>query len=115
MADAVSQSLRELDDTVDSAMKTLHRQAGGILRAFATLAREREQAIATAVQLRHARLAADLLQPGLFDRRTERRAASQTAVLEEAVGRCHARLESLARLSDAQIGPARLRFALFLR
>jgi superfamily II DNA or RNA helicase len=74
----------------------------------------REQAIVAAVRLRHARVAADLLQPGLFDRRAERQAAAQTAVLEEALGRCHARLEALGRLKTLRVEPPTLRFAALL-
>jgi len=64
--------------------------------------------------LRHARVAADLLQPGLFDRRAERHAASQAGVLEEAIAQCQARLDELARLTVTQTGAPTLRFAVLL-
>lgn len=68
------------------------------------IATDRELAIDAAVRQRHARIAADLLQPGLFDHRAERRAAMQAAVLEEALARCRARLDLLARLE--RLAPA---------
>jgi hypothetical protein len=85
-----------------------------VLRATAVLGLAREHAIVTAVRRRHARIAADLLQPGLFDRRTERLAASQALVLEEALGRCGARIEALSRLQDSRQAPPALRFAVFV-
>ena len=44
------------------------------MQAGVELLSRREQAIAAALEDRHARLAATLLQPGLFDRRSERAA-----------------------------------------
>jgi superfamily II DNA or RNA helicase len=82
-----------------------------IIAAGAGAELDRENAIVAAIRLRHARIAADLLQPGLFDRRIERRATTQAAVLEEALGRCHLRLESLARLADAHVEPPAVQFA----
>jgi hypothetical protein len=74
----------------------------------------REQAICAAIRVRHARIAADLLQPGLFDRRAERGAAAQAMVLEDALAQCQDRLQQLARLAAAQPGSPRLRFAVLL-
>lgn len=100
-------------DRADWASGLLHADAE-TWRAIVEMQIAREQAIAALVRLRHARIAADLLQPGLFDRRAERRAASQSAVLEEALGRCGARLHMLGR--SAQVTAARpvLRFAVLL-
>jgi hypothetical protein len=58
----------------------------------------REKAIADALRTRHARIAAGLLQPGLFDRRAERAAAAQTFVVEAAVQKSIVRLALLDRL-----------------
>jgi hypothetical protein len=58
----------------------------------------REKAIADALRVRHARLAASVLQPGLFDRRTEHAAAAQAFIVEAALKRSNARLVLLDRL-----------------
>ena len=84
------------------------------LAAAVDVATTRERAICAAIRLRHARVAADLLQPGLFDRRAERHAASQAGVLEEAIAHCQARLDDLARLTVTQTGAPALRFAVLL-
>jgi superfamily II DNA or RNA helicase len=107
--------LNHLLEAARAAAEDLAKVAGDTMTATARIARDREEAIASAVRLRHARIASDLLQPGLFDRRAERRAAAQSAVLEEALGRCQDRLESLARLSNPHIDAPALRFAVFLR
>lgn len=103
-----------LDAAMEGAAIRLRTTAQNVMRAVMTIGVEREHAIAGAVRLRHARVAADLLQPGLFDRRAERRAVSQSLVLEEALGRCHQRLESLERLITLNSDPPNLRFAVFL-
>ncbi len=58
----------------------------------------REEAIAGALRLRHARIAAGVLQPGLFDRRTEHVATAQAVIVEAAVRKSIARLALLGRL-----------------
>jgi hypothetical protein len=58
----------------------------------------REKAIADALRLRHARIAAGVLQPGLFDRRTERAATAQAVIVEAAIRKSIARLALLGRL-----------------
>jgi hypothetical protein len=57
---------------------------------------ERERAIAEELRQRRARLASSLLQPGLFDRRTEHAATAQNATLDEALDRCARRLAELS-------------------
>jgi hypothetical protein len=84
-----------------------------LLQTFVRLARAREEALAAQLRLRQGRIAADMLQPGLFDHRAERRAIAQSRVLEEALGQCHARLDVLARLGAATPGEPVLRFAAF--
>jgi superfamily II DNA or RNA helicase len=61
------------------------------------LAYERESAIAEGLRQQRARMATSLLQPGLFDRRAERRVAAQNATLNAALDRCSQRLAELAR------------------
>jgi hypothetical protein len=111
-------ALVTMSESLDSAVQCLalraRSRAQEVTGAIMTTGVEREEAIAAAVRLRHARVAADLLQPGLFDRRAERRAVSQSQVLEEALGRCHQRLESLERLSRLGSDTPTLRFAVLL-
>ena len=82
------------------------------LRTAAAIALERERAISFAVGRQHARMAASLLQVGLFDRRIEREAAAQRELLEQALSRCHARIEELQRKQVASIITTRPAFAL---
>jgi hypothetical protein len=79
-----------------------------------SLAVERERAIEEGLRRQRARLAASLLQPGLFDRRAERAAAAHNAVLDEALDRCAHRLAELAR-SDSVSIDRRLAFGLVSR
>jgi hypothetical protein len=79
-----------------------------------SLAVTREQAIADGLRRQRARIAASLLQPGLFDRRAERAAATQNATLDEALGRCARRLDELARYTAVSID-RRLVFGLVTR
>lgn len=76
-----------------------------------SLAMSREQAIADGLQQQRARLAASLLQPGLFDHRAERVAAAQNATLDQALVRCARRL---AELSHADATSVDRRFVLGL-
>jgi hypothetical protein len=59
----------------------------------------REDAIVEALRLRHARLAATLLQPRLFDGRVQRAAQAQAATTEAAMRHSRARREALDRLT----------------
>jgi len=79
------------------------------------LSRRREDAIARAVHESHARLSAKLLQPGLFDRRTERVAAAQAARVHEAMLRSRDRLHALDRLRRLRCGERRLLFGIRFR
>jgi superfamily II DNA or RNA helicase len=79
-----------------------------------SLAVGRERAIEEGLRQQRARLAASLLQPGLFDRRAERAAAAHNAVLDEALDRCAHRLAELAR-SDSVSIDRRLAFGLVSR
>jgi hypothetical protein len=94
--------------------RTLTEIASAAVREADRVAAEREQAICAAVRRHHARIAADLLQPGLFDRRTDRRAASQAGVLEEALAQCQSRLDDLAHRAGLEITAPVFRFAAFV-
>ncbi len=71
----------------------------------------RERAILEQVTLGHARLAAPLIQPGLFDRRAIRNAGAQRRIAEEAAAVARERLEQLACLAEPSAGERHLVFA----
>lgn len=75
----------------------------------------REQAIAAALEKRHARLAATLLQPGLFDKRSDRAAQAHAALLDEARSRTAARLAALEASGKPVMEACSLVFAVALR
>jgi hypothetical protein len=62
----------------------------------------------------HARMSATLLQGGLFDRRTDRAAAAQAAMLEAALSRCRGRLAELRACDDLHAERCDLAFAVIL-
>jgi hypothetical protein len=72
----------------------------------------REHAIAEAFRERHARMAAGLVQGSLFDRRTERAAAAQAAVLVEVADRSTARIAELTAWKAIASEPCELLWAL---
>jgi superfamily II DNA or RNA helicase len=73
-----------------------------ILTAPVDLMIEREQAIARRLRHQHARMAADMVQHGLFDRRTERAAAAQSVLLEKALAQVGERLHMLGSLKSVR-------------
>jgi superfamily II DNA or RNA helicase len=84
------------------------------IRRSLDLAIDRERAILAALADRRARMAATLLQPGLFDRRSEHAAAAQAAIVNEAVARCEARLSDLRAAYVLGVARCELVFALVL-
>jgi superfamily II DNA or RNA helicase len=99
----------------EEAADELHRLAllaSRSMRASTSLAVAREQAIARDVAQRHARIAADLLQPGLFDRRLERLADAQRAVVDRALAQCKQRMAELDRRCDTTAPAVRPAFSL---
>jgi helicase-like protein len=108
--------VQRLDDRLSdiTGVRSVAIEAIGQLRTFVALHSARERAICAAIRVRHARIAAELLQPGLFDRRAERRAAAQSSVFEEALAQCQNRLDEFARLAETVPSPARIRFAAFI-
>jgi superfamily II DNA or RNA helicase len=75
----------------------------------------REAAILTATRQRHARLAATLLQPGLFDMRSARAAAAQAQLLEELVARSSAYMRLLEAARSPRGEQPRLLFTVWWR
>ena len=90
-------SRASLTSTVSQAERTWQASVAAAVDRPISLAILREQAILDAAHHRHGRLAASLLQRGLFDRRVERTAAAHDAALDEMLSRCRTRLERLVR------------------
>ena len=90
------------------------RQYSELLReltAFAERSLERERAIVTSIRTDDARLAASLVQPGLFDRRVLRRADAQRRLLDHAIAASNEHVTRLERLSCVKQGGRLLAFA----
>jgi hypothetical protein len=108
-----------LDPAIDRLLASHHhrclRDTADGVAAWLNLATAREKAIAEALRGNHARLSAALLQPGLFDRRAERAAAVQTARVEEAIQKSHARLAALERWRHLRIDDRSLVFGITYR
>jgi superfamily II DNA or RNA helicase len=98
----------QLRDGLSVALAREHLAAAGALHEAMgeprQLARRREHAIVAAARRRCARLAARLVQPSLFDRRSERQAADQFAALNALLSRCEAHLSWLGRSGEIRAG-----------
>jgi hypothetical protein len=70
----------------------------------------REEAMLQALHVRHGRLAAPLVQPGLFDRRALRDAEAQRRIATEAAATAAERLVALRRAMDPVTGGQHLVF-----
>jgi superfamily II DNA or RNA helicase len=79
------------------------------------LAWRRERAIEEGLASRQARLSAAVIQRGLFDHRSERAAAAQTAVVEYALERCRARRREIEAARTISADEPSLAFAVLLR
>jgi hypothetical protein len=90
----------------DRALDDLRSDLAPLLRRL--LARDRE--IGHAARARGARLAAGLVQPGLFDARVLREASAQRRLLEQLDARLKAHVQLLNRLADPVRGGRRLLF-----
>jgi superfamily II DNA or RNA helicase len=102
-AAATSAAAAVLDETAATCRRTVDVLGG------------RERAMVQALENRHARLAAELLQPGLFDRRNDHAAAAQSALLANALAGAHARLNELDAAAHPRMDECRLVFAVALR
>lgn len=111
----VARSIEQLVPVVERKNERARVAVAEAQRPQLALAIRRERAIADALTERRARLSAALVQPGLFDRRLERAAVSQNAVIEEALSRCAARLGELERRGQVIADAAALAFAVLLR
>ena len=97
----VDASWRQVQEAVAIQHARAAHPGSDSFRASTALALEREQAIAREIALRDARMAAHLLQPGLFDRRAERQAAAVREVTDNALAHCHGRIAELQRQQAA--------------
>jgi superfamily II DNA or RNA helicase len=110
--DSIDRVAPELATKCDGDRERAAASLEAALRAFRERASLRERAIARTIDGERARLSASLLQRGLFDRRAERAFNAQTAVLDEALARCHTRLAEIESTGQIVAEPARLAFAL---
>lgn len=76
--------------------------------------RNRERALIAALLDHRARLSSDMLQRGLFDRRSERLAAAQAALLSDAVASASRRLAALSAHERLQLSSCELVFGIAL-
>jgi superfamily II DNA or RNA helicase len=97
--------------TLTGASDALLRGLRHSLRRPVAVSRQREEHLIGHLRRRRARLAADLIQRSLFDNRAERFAASQAAVLEQALARSRHRLQELDGLDSLEAEGWRLSFA----
>jgi ERCC4-related helicase len=111
----VTASDQQLIPLVCDEQQRVLSDAARSMQAPLALAARREQAIVATLTSHRARLAATLLQRGLFDQRAERAAAAQTAVVDDALGRCAARLRELDLLTRLTPEPFDLHFAALFR
>ena len=86
----------------------------GALEQPVALWLQRELDLVEGIRQEYARMSVALLQPGLFDRRTDRAAASQAATLDAALSHCRARLESIRAWGDLRAECCDLAFAVML-
>jgi ERCC4-related helicase len=103
--------LSYLDGHREQALASLRVSLNAVLE----LAARRERALAETLGTERARLSAALLQRGLFDRRAERHAAAQSAVLDEALQKCRTRLAEISAAMHIVAEPGQLAFVLFRR
>jgi hypothetical protein len=104
-----------LAPVVEDAHHRLRARLISALNPGVALASLREEAIIAAAHNRHGRMAAALVQRGLFDRRVERAAEAQDAALQDMLGRCRARLAQLARRRLPRTAARELAFGLVRR
>ena len=113
----------ELRKTVDESFRDVYRSIADhhihtvsavltLREAWLRLALRRERAVARAAEQRYARIAAQLLQRGLFDYRSDREANGQRELLQQALARCQERLSELHRWESIKAGAIRPAFAL---
>jgi superfamily II DNA/RNA helicase len=105
-----SAATRRLLDTRATGVSEAFERAQDASRRSLGTHTEREQALRNELLRHQARLSADLLQPGLFDRRQERAAAAQAALLDHALAASSVRLEQLSAAGSLHVESCELVF-----
>jgi len=103
-----------LQRLIDDASHEQIRELQDVLRTPLTLWAQREMDMMSVIRRQHARMSVSLLQAGLFDRRSDRAAAAQVAVLEAALSRCCSRLEDLRACGHLSVEGRELALAVIL-
>jgi superfamily II DNA or RNA helicase len=114
-SDSIEKTVTLLVARLDRPREAVLSSLQTSLRAYLELASCRERSLSATLEAESARLSAALLQRGLFDRRAERRFATQKAVVDEALDRCRTRLSEIAVTDQIVAGPAQLAFVLIRR
>lgn len=103
--------IQQIATAASSALADAATRADGVqLR----VQQDRERALMDELRNRHARLSAGLLQPGLFDRRSERAAAAQASLLQQALSASATRMAQLMAAEALQVESCELVFAVAL-
>jgi len=100
-----------IEHAIGVAQAATLRDLRDTLRQPLHLWMRRERDLMAAMRDRYARLSAGLVQGALFDRRHERLAASQAALVDEALSRSALRLDELAANEDVRADASDLAFA----
>lgn len=112
---ALSAQQRSIERAVARAAASAVEAVQDEQRPLIELMTAREEAIAAVLQHCHARMAADLVQRGLFDRRVERAEAAQAALLDIAVNQTVERLKALADRGHSGTAEHELIFGIAVR
>jgi superfamily II DNA or RNA helicase len=103
-----------LQRLVEHASHTQINDLQDALRRPLALWTRRETDMIGVIRRQHARMSASVLQAGLFDRRSDRAAATRAAVLDAALSRCCSRLEDLRACTDLGVEGCELALAVTL-
>ena len=103
-----------LQRLMDDASNEQIRELQEVLRRPLALWTQRELDMMALLRREHGRMSASLPQAGLFDRRSDRAAAAQDAVLDAALARCCSRLDDLRAWAVLSIEGCELALAVTL-
>ena len=109
-----SQHGRELENAEDEITSLVLGRLRMEIASWTAPSIAREEDIRNSLRRGDARLAASLVQPGLFDRRSVRCAEAQRRLAQAAAAASAERIDALRRLSDVRIGARRLAFAVVI-
>ena len=111
LLDPASRAVHGIADSAAEALALSLTDAG---RPHLRVHIDRERALAGELRDHQARLSSQLLQPGLFDRRDERAATAQAALLERALSASAVRITQLAAAETLHVDACDLVFAIAL-